>query len=717
MKNLWLILLCLPFLCPCPATGDSAPPPHRRYGAWVSSRLGGGGYLQRAAFTAADPDRIYLASDVGGLYRSDNGGQTWTMLHGALPPAGDASYQVRGVVAHPADPNRLLVATGNPWARPHGVFRSDDGGATFRQTLDARFEGNASSRADGAVLVADPSDPDMVYACPVGTGPWRSRDFGLTWEDLHLHDTYPRDFVVDRADPKRLWLNAVPRGEKDLFEGRPFRSGFFLSEDGGATWTNLAPAECPTEMIQDPADPGILHGLFREPPQLRRSRDRGQTWEPYANPELLPAPDKDPRKDGRYSAIAAGPDFLLVGGHGGTFYRLPANGDVWERLPNPVVHDEGWYAALTEPIERHFGAALGFVGIFPSDPARWLFTDWYACYISPDAGRTWNLAIDGIEMTVLHCLAQDPSRPDRVHAGMADIGYFRSDDGAASFGNWGRHRGISNNVKCIAVCASAPDRIYAVGPIRWQWQANQTFRSDDGGDRWRRPAQRGLPDLSEETGARCNTIAVHPQIPGEAFLCVSGPVRPGAGGIYRTRNGGDDWEWFGEGLPEASLFRRDIWTTGPEIAVSPDGSAVAVSHDSGRTFRRAPGEDRWTAVSLPDRSAHVVADPLVPGRFYIARRGAGLFRSDDGGATWRRILDAETHCVAVDAVNTSRIAATGDGLVRISRDGGDTWTEMDRSLPMRSHRNVLCFAGDRLVVGTPGSGIFFASVPLEETRF
>ncbi len=72
-------LLVLSLACPA-----SAAPP--KYGPWQSCRIGGGGFLQHVVFCPSDAKRIYLTSDVGGLYRSDDRGVTWRMLHAGCPP-------------------------------------------------------------------------------------------------------------------------------------------------------------------------------------------------------------------------------------------------------------------------------------------------------------------------------------------------------------------------------------------------------------------------------------------------------------------------------------------------------------------------------------------------------------------------------------------------------------------------------------------------------
>lgn len=669
----------------------------RMYGPWLSSRLGGGGYLQHASTCLHDPNRIVLATDVGGLYLSRDGGSTWRMLHGALP-AGEACTQVREVVVHSERPDVLLAAVGSKWDGANGgIYRSVDAGKTFERVVSGKFEGNGDTRGDGFVMVRHPTRTDTVFAAPMDKGPMRSDDFGKSWRSLGLPDSAARDLVVDRRRPDdAIWLNA---------DGK----GLFRTDDGGKIWNRLTgAAEAPREMVQDPLDAGVLHGLFRAVPQLRYSSDGGKSWRAYEG-LTLPKPG-DARQDGTYAAISCGPDFVIVGAHGGVFYRYDCRQKRWKRLPAPSVYEGDWYASLSAPIERHFGSALGFVSVSPSSPDEWLFTDWYACYRSHDAGSSWQLSIDGIEMAVVHCVAQDPSNSKRIHAGLADIGYFRSDDVGRSFGNWGRMRGISNNIKHISVCRDRPDRLFAVGPQTWLWHANQVFRSDDGGDSWKCPAQRGLADLSDAKGARCNTVVVNPRNPDEVFLAVSGPIAKGKGGVYRSRDAGENWEWISEGMSGDSFFRTDIWVSGPELAVSADGSLVAMSYDHGRGFRRAPGAKSWVEIKMPGMCHCLAGDPLVPQTFYAAFREAGCWKSGDGGETWRKVSAEYASHVAVDMKNKNRLAVTGGPDVRVSSDGGETWRKMASGLPFRHARNVLCFAGENVVVGTGGSGVFIAPV-------
>lgn len=703
------------------ALACGAEAPHRETGAWESCAIGGGGYLQRISIPRSAPERLYLATDVGGAYRSDDGGRTWRMLHGALPP-GEGASQVRGILAHPEHPDRVLLAAGSQWSAPEGVFRSDDGGEQFTRTLQARFECNGPSRADGEILAADPTAPDTVLAAAVGDGLYRSDDFGRTWRPLGLEGLYPTGIVIDRTRPgaARLWVLSKDPGRRAPGNAA-WRTGLFRTDDGGATWQRFdAPGL--REFIQDPVHPERLHGLFTAAPQFRFSDDGGATWQCAPGAENLPEPD-GPRSDGTYAALAAGPDFLIAGAHGGTFYRLDCvrPDSRWTclgRAPAERIREGDWYARLSQPIEPHFGAALGFVAIAPDNPDRWYFTDWYACYRSDDAGKSWDLMIDGIEMTVLHCLAQDASAPHRCHAGAADVGYFQSFDGGKTFSVWGRRRGISNNVRDITVCAARPSRLYAVAPRTWRWFANQVFRSDDAGLSWRRPAARGLPDLSDEKGERCNSIRVHPRQPDELLLTVSGavapPDRPGAGGVWRSTDGGESFVRYDQGLPAGeALFRKDIWTTRSEVAIAPDGTAVAVSHDRGRAFVRAPGDAVWrertAAHGLPPsfRSWQVEADPHAESRFFAALRDKGLYESADGGATWRRLEAAgRVWGFAVDQAVPGRLAVCDGVQIRLSEDGGKSFRTLPEGPPLRTVRSVLCFAGDYLLVGTPGSGIF-----------
>ncbi len=674
----------------------AAEPAYRTYGSWHSSEIGGGGYLQQVHFCPSEPNRLYMSSDVGGVFRSDDQGKSWRMLHGALPPGGGA-YEIRGLLVEAANADHVLVACGNPWGAHRGIFVTTNGGKTWKQTLRAMFPGNGDARCNGKILVSSPADTKLLLAA-ADEGVFRSGDFGETWEQVPgLADLFsPSDIVFDRSDAQRVWL-CIP--------GNAHTTGLFTSRDGGNSFTRLSD-KSPSEIVQDPQDATILYGLMDRRPV--RSRDLGNTWEAFDRP--LPAKG-GARDDGTYAAIAAAPGFVVTGGHGGHFYRLDRESGQWTKIQRGTVDEQQWWGRMRPGMYSHFGSALGYIAIDPRDASHWYFTDWYACYETRDGGRDWTLRIDGVEMTVIHTVVPDLADAKTVHVGMADVGYFRSADGGRTF-SWG-HEGVSNNIKSIATTPAKPSRLYAVGPQRWEWHANQVFISDDSGGTWRRSPMEGLPDMAQ---ARCNTIVASPANGDEVYITISGNIAPGQGGVYRSDDAGQSWKWTGEGLPsDGGLFRKDIWVHGPELAASGDHSLVAISCDR-RKLMRFDGR-KWLSVAVPAGGGAnaLIADPGTNGRYYLAMREGGLYRSDDAGTTWGRLTQRTANWVAVDPRSAQHLAVTTDDGVIASTDGGATWIDLDpsQSLPYRHRRNVLAVSGGRVYVGTGGNGVFWSDLPAD----
>ena len=739
-----LVLVALTSPAAAQATDVTAPAAHRVYGAWRSSALGGGGFVPGAVFAASDPKRCYGWTDVGGFHRSDDGGQTWHALHGNLPGRTDkAHHYVRGLSVDPRNADRLLVAVGSRWEDRAGVFASDDGGRTFRNTLPALFNGDDPGRGDGAVFARDPSNADRVLVGSLRDGLFESRDNGQTWRNLGLKETAPIDVIIDRADPQRMFVCAgryrewiAPQYSNDPDPGLArltLAGGLWASDDGGATWAKRSD-DAFKEIVQDARDPATFYAIVGHA-VVRRSTDGGRTWSDFidglpAKASNLTNPKFAPWDlvDDAFQSLAVGPDFVLVGSFRGTIHRLDAGATVWRRVErrNLVEPTSWWGSPAGAPrggTYVHTGGYMSTVAVSPHDSSQWMMTDWFSLYRSPDAGATWVNSTDGIEVTYVQCLEQDPS-PDGsvVHVGAADIGYFRSVDGGATFtgGTFARRGGITNNIKSISAPAADPSRVYATGPNPpgGGWYAGHVFVSDDRGVTWAPTPMTGLPRIAENA-AHANTILASDARAGEVYLCVSGKVGAGSGGVFRSVDGARTWTFDGDGLPAGQPFYRpEIYLGGHELAIGPDGRAVTIGINVGRVFRRGAEPDaRWaeSSVTLGGKPNDVRADPHRPGRFYIAASEGGLWRSDDAGATWTKLAlpgpSRGAWQITVDRRIAGRLAVSTTDGVFYSADGGDAWVELDRALPDRVKWNRGAFTGDRLVVGTGGSGLFWTDLP------
>jgi photosystem II stability/assembly factor-like uncharacterized protein len=172
-----------------------------------------------AAFHPSDPGTIYVTTQIEGVLKSEDGGQSWRQVNGNLPRWATATSEgtdARSIVINPGRTDQLFVAT---WG--HGIYRSDDAAATWSQVLAS------TESATCLVLVPQPSgDSPRLYACLSGVS--ASADGGTTWQPLSagLPSLDVHQLVHDSASG-RLYASSG--------------NGVFVLAPGAEAWRALDP--------------------------------------------------------------------------------------------------------------------------------------------------------------------------------------------------------------------------------------------------------------------------------------------------------------------------------------------------------------------------------------------------------------------------------------------------------------------------------------------
>lgn len=689
-----------------PATARSNPAPSAAwvdpsYGAWHSCVMGGGGFLLNTMIAPSNPKRIYVHGDMDGLFRSDDGGNSWRMIHGGLDVK-DGHYEYAGVAVDPHDPDKVAIAFGSKEGSQQGIFISADAGNTWTKTLNVRFLGNGPFSWAGTRIAGVQSG--LMVTASEGTGVWRSENEGRTWQDCGLHNIYFTDVYFDRTNAKRIWLCAAPV-QLDSSPSGKLAGGEYRSDDSGKTWTKLTD-DAPFEIVQDPMNAHVLYGLCDT--TVKRSLDLGATWQDFSDGLSPPSAHSG---GAPFRAIGMGPDFtLVVQSDMRMIYRLSSGQSRWQKI-EPVYKLAGWRFGFHAPPATDASS----ISVSPLDHNHWYLTDEFGFYQSWDAGKTWTPSNHGIETTVIHTIVQDPSNLSHAYLGAGDVGFWWSDDAGRVMNQTNSSSaGWVGNIKCIDASAKMPSRVYAVGGVGWK--SDRVYVSKDGGRSVSLLTMQGT-GLPDEPFA-CNSIVVDPNDPDSVYLATSAVIGAAVGGIYHSTDGGKSWAWMGQGLPLGkAVFQENIWWGGRELAMGPDGTLLAISANCGSAYRFDKSRGMWLAVSLPAVGGiySVVADLQTPGRFYVCEVGnetqpgstdGGLFRTDDSGTSWKQLRTGSTHAVVVDRGVKNRIAAsTGQGVL-LSADGGNAWTILEK-LPNRGYYDSLAFAGNRLLAGTGGNGAFW----------
>ena len=176
---------------------------------------GGLGRINCIAFHPTNPNVLYAGAPSGGLWKTVNGGQSWSSNTDHLPTLG-----VSGILIDPTNTDILFIGTGDRDAgdaRGLGVMKSVDGGTSWD------FYKNGMGDKTVSTMIMHPQDPQLIIVATSG-GIYRTFDGGANWTNTSNYG-YFKDIVFKPNHPETLYATAS--------------GNFFMSVDTGSTWTQI----------------------------------------------------------------------------------------------------------------------------------------------------------------------------------------------------------------------------------------------------------------------------------------------------------------------------------------------------------------------------------------------------------------------------------------------------------------------------------------------
>lgn len=628
-----------------------------------------------------------------GVYRSDNGGESWTHL------GLDETHHIGRVVIDPKDPNIVYVAalgklySHNP---ERGLYKTTDGGKTWTKSLDYKVDGREIGVVD---VVMDPRNPQVLYAATYDKvrKPWtfgegglggavhKTTDGGRTW--TRLTNGLPTGLIgriglaIARQDSNRVYAvveNANARtGDPNErikrmaegFGGDTIGDEFYRSDDAGKTWTKVAPAPAP-------AGAGGRGGGFGANP-------------PYYYAQIR----VDPNNKDHIYLLSVGVTHSLDGGR-------------------------TWTSAF------NYGGDNHAMWINPADSNHMILGHDHGMGVTFDGGQSW-IDPQNLPLAQFYAVSYDMDYPYNVYGGLQDNSCLwgpstMKNGGPIPFEAWG---GIGSCGDGFYVVPDPTDSrwVYSEGqfgaigrtdkttgqtrniqyrraqgedPVRFNWNApivvsphnpqviyhagQMVLRSNDRGDTWTEIS----PDLSVNDPAR----------------------RGGTGNIqYGTITS----------LDESTIMPGLLW------AGTDDGN-VQVTRDNGRTWTNVrdnvPGHPGyWVSRVAPSFHDPAVAYLSVTGYRHDDFRPF-LWKTSDYGKTWTSIAanlptEAGINVILEDRKNPNFLAVGTELALFFSLDGGQSWTRVRGNMPTTPIYDLKIHPRENeLIVATHGRGIWIADI-------
>ncbi|MCB0374412.1 MAG: hypothetical protein KDD04_00680, partial [Sinomicrobium sp.] len=674
------------------------------------------------------------------------------------------SGRITDLEAHPGNSRVLYAGTAGG-----GVWKSNDGGATFASVFDDYCQSIG-------VVAIDPNDPDNVIwvgtgetwtrnSTSVGDGLYRSADGGANWTKMGF-DKSERisSIAINPANSNELYVGVL-----GALWGDSEERGVYKSVDGGKNWSRILYVDAKTgcsDVVMDPADPNTLYAAFWEfrrtawsfnsggnNSALYKSTDGGRTWSKIHS-------GFPKGKLGRIAVAVAPSDPKIVYAVLETeqdkdkgLYRSEDGGNSWKHLNNdfeivvrpfyfsrivvdPKNPDIVIKGGLSGSISRDGGKTFRNLGNMHSDIHDILFdinnSDRIYCGTDGGVYRSWNGGttmeiVSNIPVSQFYHVSLDNEEPYNVYGGLQDNGSWwgpSASPGGIEARDWNPAGGGDGfrvlrhpTKKIIYSEMQGAENVW-----RYDIERNQTKTIQP------LPAK-GDPKLRFNWNA---PMAVSEHNPDRFYM--------GSQFLHVSDDMGDTWRKLSPDLTtndprklnqeDSGGLSRD--NSGAEnhctiftIAESPlDEKVIWVGTDDGNVQLTTDGGRNWTNTApnitgLPKNTwcYHIEASVHNKGTAYAVFDGhtrsdwnTYVYKTTDFGKTWTSIASDDIYGFArniqEDYVNEDLLFLGTEFGLYITVDGGKNWSKFTNNMPaVAVHYIDLHKKTNDLVMGTHGRGV------------
>ncbi|HBS84940.1 MAG: hypothetical protein A2W91_06875 [Bacteroidetes bacterium GWF2_38_335] len=626
----------------------------------------GAGRINCIEFHPSNPNIFWIGTPSGGLWKTTDGGITWTVLTENLPSLG-----VSDIAVDYTNPDIIYIATGDGDASDThsiGVLKSTDGGLTWNTT---GLTYGVSSFKITRRLIMHPSDPLTLIAATNG-GIEKTTDGGVTWDNKIMG--HFKDVEFKPGDPSVVYA------------GKYSSSRFYKSVDGGELFSVSSdslpyPEIGRLEIAVTPANPNYVYALACNSDDygflgFYKSTDQGVTWTEMIDASSInllgwSSNGDDAGGQGWYDlSIAASPtnaNEVYVGGV--NQWKTTDGGTTWEINSHWYGDNAAYVHADVHTLDYNYLNNTLYSG---NDGGL---------YKTTDGGNNWTDISDGLSILQIYRMGTSVTNPDILAVGAQDNGSMKMDGT-----NWSAILG-GDGMECI-VDYTNPDIIYA------EYYYGDMYRSDNGGLDWT-----GIKPAGAGDGGWVTPFVMHPTNPDILYA--------GFTKLYKSLNKGISWEAI-----------SGTYATIVAIAVAPSNPDYIYIATSSNVYRTKNGGLTWTNVSSgfsPNNITYLSVSQYDPEKVFVSfsgyTTGQRFYKSENAGTNWTNyssgLPNIPINCsVYQKNSNDALYAGTDLGVYYINKAMSE-WIPFNDGLPnVIVNELEIQYATGKLRAATYGRGVW-----------